>query len=271
MKKYLVFLSAAVLAFSTVFISACSDDDDGDKQAVIPPAPIKSISLDYNGDGSEVEGWEFIYDTQGRVQTINVSWNGEPDGTREYNYSVAGQLTITRNGNNGLLYYLDSEGRIIKEMGDDNNAETYDTYEYNSDGILTTVYRHNGSTKTLRYEMTVTNKNVTHRKRYNDAGTAVTEDREFTYNVGDNASEIHQIYAIDSEWRWVGGLYGAQSKKLVNAFVRHLADDPTSTYGASFVYTFDAKNRPATVTKNGTSSGGTYKEIFTYTYYEVAE
>lgn len=271
MKKSLMFLSAALLAMSTVFITSCGDDDEGGGQEKIPAAPIKTISMDYNGDGSEVEGWEFIYDDQGRVETINVSWNGEPDGTREYDYSVAGQLTITRNGNNGVLYYLDSEDRVIKEIID-GNPETYYTYEYNSDGILTKIFERWDGVDHLKFQMTVTNDNVTHRIRYEDDGTTVREDREFTYTIGDNASEIHQIYAIDSEWRWVGGVYGNQSKKLADSFVRHITEDPTSSYGVEFDYDFDLEtNLVTTVTKNGTSSGGPYTEILSYTYYPIEE
>lgn len=272
MKKSLMFLSTALLAFSMVFMSACSDDDGGGGQAEIPAAPIKTISIDYYGDASEVEGWEFIYDDQGRVETINVSWNGEPDGTREYDYSVPGQLTITRNGNNGLVYFLDSEGRVIKEMGDDDDDETYLTYEYNSDGILTEISERWDGEDHLKFQMTVTNDNVTHRIRYEDDGTTVREDREFIYTSGDNASEVHQIYAVDSEWRWVGGLYGTQSKKLVNSFVRHLTEDPESAYGATFVYVFDDEtNTVTTVTKNGTSADGNYTEILSYSYYPIEE
>ncbi len=262
MKKSLLFLSAAVLTFSTVFISACSDDDDGGKKAVIPPDPIKTISFE-NEYG--VESWEFIYDDKGRVSSINVFWDGEPDGTREYDYSVNGQLTITRNGNNGLLYYLDSEGRVIKEMGDDGDSETWDTYEYNADGMMTKIYEHYDGADHLKYDLTIDKKNVTHRIRYD--GSEIREDREFLYTSGDNASQIHQVYAVDSEWRWVGGLYGKQSAKLVASFVRHITADPTSAYGVTFVYDFDG-NRVSKVTKNGTSSGGPYTEVISYTYYE---
>lgn len=271
MKKYLMLLSAAVLTFSMVFMTACSDDEGGGGQDKIPPAPIKTISMDYSGSGEEVETWEFIYDEQGRVETINVFWNGEPDGSREYDYSVPGQLTITRNGNNGVLYYLDGQGRVTKEIID-GNPETYYTYQYNSDGILTKIFERWDGEDHLKYEMTVSNGNVTHRIRYEDDGETVREDREFIYNAGDNASQVHQVYAIDSEWRWVGGLYGAQSRKLVDRFVRHIADDPTSSYGATFTYAFDPETKRVTsVTKNGTSSGGTYTEILSYTYYEDEE
>lgn len=271
MKKYLMFLSAAVLALSTVFISACSDDEGSGGQDKIPPAPIKTITMDYTGEGEEVESWEFLYDAEGRVETIKIFWNGEPDGTREYDYSVPGQLTITRNGNNGKLYYLDSEGRVTKEILD-GNPETYYTYQYDGNGILTKIFERWDGVDHLKFQMTVKNGNVTNRIRYEDDGTTVREDREFTYTSGDNSSEIHQIYAIDSEWAWVGGVYGNQSKKLVSKFVRHITEDPTSAYGVTLEYVFDpVTKRVTSVTKYGTSSGGPYTEILSYTYYEDVE
>ena len=265
MKTYL--LSAVVLASSALLITSC-DDEKGDGPPVIPPAVIKTISMDYLGDGTEVEEWEFLYDDQDRVETINITYNGASDGSREYDWSVPGQLTVTRNGASPLLFILDSEGRVSREMGDDGDDETYYLYEYNADGILSKIYERWDNVNHLKFEMTIEDKNVVHRIRYEDDGVTVIEDREFTYNTGDNASQIHQIYAVDSEWKWVGGVYGTQSEKLVASFLRHLTDDPTSTYGATFDYTFDADNRVSGVTKNGTSSGGNYTEKWQYTYYE---
>jgi hypothetical protein len=266
MKKSLLFLSAAVLALSTVFISACSDDEGGGV-AEVPPAKIKTIEIDYSGDGSETEQWEFIYDNQDRVASINILYNGESDGTREYDYSVDGQLTINRNGS-GTVYALDAEGRVVKEFWNAEKTE-WEGYEYDADGIMKKVVEHYDGEDFLKYEMTIENKNVTHRIRYD--GETVREDRVFTYTIADNASGIHQIYAVDSEWKNIAGLYGKQSKKLADTYLRKITEDPTSNYGADYDYTFDAKNRVATQTKVGTSSGGTFTEKWAYTYYEDEE
>ncbi len=85
---------------------------------------------------------------------------------------------------------------------------------------------------------------------------------------GTMLNNIQQIYAVDSEWKTLGGLFGKPNKKLASGFVRNITADPLSAYGVSFAYTFDAENRPATITKNGTSSGGPYTEVLSYTYYE---
>lgn len=266
MKKYLRFLSAAVLGASTVFIASCGDDETGGGSKV-PPAKIKSIAMDYTGDGSEVEEWEFTYDEQGRVELIEISYNGSPDGTREYDYSVANELTITRNGNE-TVFELDAEGRVIKEFWDSEQTE-WEAYQYNSAGYMIKIFEHYDGTDHLKYDLTVDDGNTTNRIRYD--GANITEDREFSYTIADNASGIHQIYAVDSEWKNIAGLYGKQSDKLVEAYVRHITADPTSTYGAVYTYTFDDKDRVATQTKVGTGSGGTFTEKWAYTYYEEVE
>ena len=249
--------------FMTIVIS-CKDDDD-DNPPVVEASLIKTISLDYDGAGTDVEGWEFIYDATDRVTSIINTYNGSVEDTILYDYSTAGKLIITKSGN-ATTYELDANGRVSKELWVADGSE-YEGYTYNADGILTKIIERYSGADHLKYDLTVVNKNVTNRIRYEDDLT-VREDREFWYTTGDNASNIQQIYAVDSEWKPVGGLFGEASAKLASGFVRHITADPLSTYGVTFTYTFDTKNRPLTITKNGTSSGGPYTEILTYSYYE---
>lgn len=265
MKKYLKLFSAIVLIISAMVMSSCGDESGG-SAPIIPPDPIKTISLDYDGTGADVERWEFFYDTEGRVESIDVYYNDVFDKEITYDYTVANQLTIDNNGNL-TVYILDDEGRVIKELWDPLVADEYDGYEYDADGIMKKVVEHYGGVDYLKYEHTIVNKNVTHRIRYEGDGT-VREDREFTYTSGDNSGNIHQIYTVDSEWKNTGGIFGAQNKKLADSFDRHITAEPLTDYGADFVYTFDTENRPATITKNGIGGGGPYTEILTYTYYE---
>ncbi|MEQ8580423.1 MAG: hypothetical protein RIC30_20740 [Marinoscillum sp.] len=265
MKKYLMFMSAIVLGASTIFMSSCKDDEGGDP-VIVEPSLIKTISIDYSGGaGEEVESWQFNYDANDRIESIDVFWNGESDGTTVYDYSVANQLTITR-GENSTVYALNADGLVIKEFWDSEKTE-WEGYEYNSDGQMIKVVEHYGGTDHLKYDLTISDGNVTNRIRYNDDGT-VREDREFTYTIGDNLSGIHQIYQVDSEWKNVGGTFGKQSAKLADGYLRKITEDPTSAFTAKFEYTFDEQNRVATQTKNGTSSGGPFSESWAYTYYE---
>ena len=262
MKKNLFFYLCMTALLS---ITISCDKDDDNNPPVVEAALIKTINLDYTGDGSEVEGWEFIYNASDRVTSIINTYNGSVEDTILYDYTTPGRLIITKSGN-PTTYELDANGRVSKELWVADGSE-YEGYTYNADGILVKIIERYGGADHLKYDMTVVNKNVTNRIRYEEDLT-VREDRAFSYTTGDNASEIQQIYAVDSEWKPVGGLFGEASAKLASGFVRHITADPLSAYGVTFDYTFDAENRPATVTKNGTSSGGPYTEKLTYTYYE---
>jgi hypothetical protein len=262
MKKNFMNLNLLVLGMSLLVSVSCSEDEEPTPPEVVA-SKIKTISFDY---GAEVESWTFYYDENDRVTSIDNVWNGGTPEEILYDYSVANQLTIDKGGNI-TVYELDSEGRIIKEFWDEAKTE-YQAYEYNSDGMMNRIIEHYGGTDHLKYDLTIVDNNITNRIRYEDDGTTVREDREFSYTIADNVAAIHQIYQVDSEWKNVGGLYGKQSAKLVEAYVRQITSDPTSSYGATYEYTFDEKNRVATQTKNGTGSGGPFAESWSYTYYE---
>ena len=263
MKKNLFFY-LCMAVFMSITIS-CKDDDD-DNPPVVEASLIKTISLDYDGTGADVEGWEFIYNASDKVTSIINTFNGTVEDTILYDYTQAGKLIITKSGN-PTTYELDANGRVSKELWVADGSE-YEAYTYNADGLLVKIIERYSGADHLKYDLTVANGNVTNRIRYKDDGVTVNEDREFSYTTGDNASNIQQIYAVDSEWKPVGGLFGEASAKLASGFVRHITADPLSAYGVTFEYTFDAKNRPATITKDGTSSGGPYTEVLSYTYYE---
>jgi hypothetical protein len=262
MKNNFFYLCMAL--FMTITIS-CKDDDD-DNPPVVAASLVKTIQLDYDGTGADVEGWEFIYDASDRVSSIINTYNGTVEDTIRYDYTTAGKLIITKNGN-PTTYELNADGRVSKELWVADGSE-YEGYTYNADGILVKIVEHYGGADHLKYDMTVANLNVTNRIRYEDDGVTVREDRVFSYTTGDNLNNIQQIYAVDSEWKTLGGLFGEPCKKLASGFERNITADPLSNYGVTFAYTFDVENRPATITKNGTSSSGPYTEILSYTYYE---
>lgn len=263
MKKSKIILSAVVLIASTVFISSCSKDNGSDTPPVVVSSKIKKISLD---DGSAIESWDFTYDASKRVLGISNVYDGGTPEIIAYDYSVANKLTIDKAGNR-TVYVLDAAGRIIKELWDVAGTE-WEGYEYDADGVMKKVIEHYGGADHLKYDLTILSSNITNRIRYEDDGVTKREDRVYSYTSGDNLSAIPQIYAVDSEWKNIGGTFGKQNKKLMASYVRRITADPTSTYGATYVYTFDAKNRVATQTKNGTGSGGPFSESWTYTYYE---
>ncbi|WP_163515295.1 DUF4595 domain-containing protein [Gelidibacter japonicus] len=263
MKNSIKFLNAISICLTLFLVSSCTTEIEGTAEyPIVPDSKIKSISFDADW-GSE--SWVYTYDSEGRVTTIANSWEGGEPEIITFDYS-AENLVITK-GNNSTYYKLDDKGRISRELWNDEGTE-YAGFEYNSEGFLIKIIEHYDGEDHLKYENKITKNNITNRIRYEDDGTTIREDRVFDYTIGDNSSSIHQIYAVDSEWKVISGLYGKQSKKLVKNYVRKLASDPDSNYGASYEYTFDDENRVATQTKNGTGSGGNFSESWSYTYYE---
>jgi hypothetical protein len=263
MKKSKIFLSAIALIASTLLISSCGSDNGNDAPTVVVASKIKKISFN---DGYAIESWDFTYDASKRVLSISNVYDGGTPEIIAFDYTVSNKLTIDKAGTK-TVYVLDASGRVIKELWDTAGTE-WEGYEYGTDGVMKKIIEHYGGADHLKYDLTVANSDVINRIRYGDDGVSKTEDRVYTYTQGDNLSAIHQIYAVDSEWKNIGSAFGKQSKKLLASYVRKITADPTSTYGATYAYTFDVKNRVATQTKNGTGSGGPFTESWAYTYYE---
>jgi hypothetical protein len=264
MKHSIKYLKAIAICLTFIFVSSCTNEIDGTSEyPFVPDSKVKELSFIAPWG---TESWEFTYNANGRVTEIANSWEGGAPDMITYDYSEAGKLTINKSGYD-TNYTLDGEGRISKELWNDAGTE-YAGFEYDSEGFLKKVIEHYSGADHLKYENKIPKSNITNRVRYEDDGVTVREDRMFEYTIADNPSSIHQIYTVDSEWKNAGGLFGRQSKKLVKSYVRKLASDPDSNYGASYEYTFDEENRVATQTKNGTGSGGSFSESWSYTYYE---
>lgn len=268
MKKSLLFLSAAVLALSTVFISACSDDDDGGKGVEVKASPLKTVGVVYEGDG--VETFEFIYDANGRVTSINNVWTTEGEEPGEpsvitFNYSVANQLTITRDGNQ-TVYEIDANNRITKEYWDTEKTE-WAGYIYNSDGYMTKAIEHYDGADHDKWQIDIENGNVIRHTRFRGDGSAsfVKEFNFITSGAG-NLSALQQTNIIDSQWKVVGGFYGKASKRLVSSLdYWDGVGEEGNVRTTNITYpTFDTEGRITSMVR----SGNGWSESFTYTYYD---
>ena len=242
MKKFISILMLAAIAAMS-FTSCDKKDDDGDDPIVVPPAKIKTISVNY-GDG--VEGYEFIYDASDRVSKIYNSWEGVAVDTIMYDYSVAGKLTITKE-DWPTTYELNSAGLVVKEIWDETS---YASYEYDANGYLTAVNEFWDGANHKKFEVEVTNGNVTKHTRYNDEGTP-NRYKTFTYTTGDNNAKIQQTNAVDSNWKTVGGIFGKSSNKLVDYLEYWDAGDEANKKTTTITYTLDRKNRISTRTRSG--------------------
>ncbi|WP_445735438.1 hypothetical protein [Mariniflexile sp.] len=265
MKNSLKYLKAIAICFTFIFVSSCTNEIDGTSEyPFVPDSKIKKLSFIASWG---TESWEFTYDDNDRVTSIANSWEGGAPDMITYDYSQAGKLTITKGGYD-TNYTLDSEGRVSKELWNSSGTE-YAEFKYDEvTGILSKIIEYYGGEDHLKYENIINNGNITNRIRYYDDGVTIREDRVFEYTIANNPSGIQQVFTVDSQWKNTGGLFGSPTKKLAKNYVRKVDSDPDSRYGATFDYTFDEQNRVATLTKNGTSSGGSFSESWSYTYYE---
>lgn len=254
MKKFFSMLLIAVLVAAS--ISSCKKDDDDDDPIVVAASKIKTIGVNY-GDG--VEGYEFFYDANGRVTKIYNSWEGEVVDTIKYDYSVSGKLTITKE-DWPTVYELNAQGMVTKEVWDETS---YASYTYDADGYLTGINEFWDGASHKKFEVEVVSKNIMKHTRYNDEGV-VNRYKTFTYTTGDNKSELHQANAVDSNWKTIGNLFGKPSTKLVDFLKYWEPGDEANTGTTTITYTFDTKNRVASMTR----AGADWQEAFTYTYYE---
>lgn len=257
MKKYISFFMMVAFAVTSLTMTSCNkDDNDDDNNIVVAASKIKTISVNY-GDG--VEGWEFFYDANKRITHILNSWEGEVVDTIKYDYSVAGKLTITKEGN-PTVYELNSAGIVVKEIWDETS---YASYSYDANGYLTSVSEYWDGADHKKYDVEVTNGNVTKHTRYGDDG-AVNRIKTFTFTTGDNKSEIQQTNAVDSNWKTVGGLFGKSSSKLVDYLEYWDAGDEANKRTTTITYTFDTKNRVSTMVR----AGADWQEDYAFSYYE---
>lgn len=263
MKKFKIFLGAMVIVATTLSVSSCGSDNGSDTPPVIAASKIKTISIN---DGYAIESWEFSYNSKDRVASISNVYDGGTPEIITYDYSVANKLTINKGGNK-TNYVLDDAGRVIKELWDADGTE-WQGFEYNSDGIMTKVIEHYSGSDHLKYTLTIAGANVASRSRFGDDGVTKSEERIYKYGMADNLSDIPQIYTIDSEWKNIGGTFGKTNKKLLTSYTRKITSEPNTPYEVNYTYTFDSKNRVATQTKSGISSGGPFSESWAYTYYE---
>jgi hypothetical protein len=266
MKKYLMFLCAAVLMSSTVFISSCGDDSGGGAPT-IPPALIKSITFD---DGEDVTTWEFTYDDEDRLTLVDVDDVGFIYDIT-YDYSVPGKLTELEDGQWETVFELDTEGRIVKQLRDE--VDDYNTFAYNEDGYMVEYTEVRGGVVDFKETATVVGGNITVHTRFDD-GTTQSRTKVFTYlsNASAvNVSNLPQANLLNSERRTVSGLYGKGSTKLADFLELNYVGAPGDYVKNSNTYTFDDNNRVLTIQRSGIDSNGDdtgLDELFTYTYYE---
>lgn len=275
MKKYLKFLTAAVLTCSIVVISACSDDEGGGKSE-IPAALIKSLTSNYDA-GDFIETYEFTYDNSDRLTRIDVTNNDGGDYYYEYDYSVAGKLTETEVYEVGVeeyetVYDLDSEGRITKQYRD--NPADYNAFTYDADGYLVEYREVRGGNVNFKETATIDDDNIIVHSRFGN-GTVLSRTKTFTYlsnATALNVSNLPQANLINNERKSVSGFYGKGSRKLADFLELDYVGAPADYAKNTNSYTFNDDNQVLTITRSGrdvNNENTGLNEVFTYTYYPI--
>ena len=257
MKKNLYFLGLAVLLAAVVV--SCKKDDD---EETVKTYLLKTLSFEAEWAGG-VQAFEFMYDANKRVTGFDRTWDGGDDGVFAYDFTTASKLILTKDGNDYAEYDFNSSGYVTKEPWSDTE---WATFEYDANGYLIKIIEHWDGADHLKYEVTITDGNITKITTFDDDGTTVKRIKEFFYTVGNNVNGLHQANAVDSDWKTVGNFYGKPSKKLVDYF--EYWDPRVAGFEksrSSLTYEFDTMDRPSKVTKTLTDMS---VEVWNYTYYE---
>ena len=222
---------------------------------------IKSITF-YAAWAGGTEEWDFTYDASGKVTKIADLWENSLDKTLTYDYSVAGKLTIMKNGSSTYgSYDLNASGYITKD--DWGNGE-YASYDYDANGFVTTYREFWSNADHKKLADVIASGNVTQATKYTDAGDA-SQIKTVAYTIGDNTNGIFQISATDSDWKPYGNLYGKPCAKLVDYFEYwNPSVSPIAKSRSTYVYTFDTKNRVTKAVKTLSSDNST--EEWNYAY-----
>lgn len=218
---------------------------------------IKSISFYADWQGG-TEKWEFTYDANSKITKFENFWEGSLDKTITYDYSVAGKLTLTRDGSSVYGEYdLNSSGYIVQDQ--DGN-----TFEYDANGFLVKLYEYWDNASHLKYFIENSDGDVIRITTYDDDGVTAKKIKEFFYTSGLNIDGIQQANALDNEWKQMGNFYGLPCEYLVDYFEYwDPRESPIVKSKSSFEYQFDGSNRVTKATKVLTD-GST--EVWDYTY-----
>jgi hypothetical protein len=259
MKKFLGFLMMATV-MAMVLISCNKDDNNNNNTPEASLIKTITFAADWNRGAS---GYEFFYDADKKVTNFDRTYEGGADGAFVYDYSVTGKLTLTKNGEAYGSYEINDQGYITKDFWSESE---WASYEYDANGYLIKGIEHWGDADHLKYVITITDGNVSRITTYDDDGVTEKKIKEFTYTIGDNVDNLQQANVIDNDWKPIGNFYGKASKKLVDFFEYwDPRESPISKSKSTLTYSFDASDRPATVTKTLTDMT---TEVWNYTYYE---
>ncbi|MEI7525092.1 MAG: DUF4595 domain-containing protein [Mariniphaga sp.] len=237
----------------------------GEDKTLTTGSQIKSISF-YAAWAGGTEEWDVTYDANGKVTKIDDMWEGSLDKTLNFDYTVAGKLTVTKasDGSVNGTYTLDSSGHITK---DDWGSGEYASYDYNANGFLTNGHEYWSSADHMKYQLDYVDNSVTQITTFGDDGVTAKKIKTFVYTIGDNVNGIPQAIndITGSEYKALGNLFGKPSMKLVDHFdYWDPRVSPIVKKTSTYTYKFDSSNRVTQADKFLSADSST--ETWKYTY-----
>lgn len=242
--KKLTYTLSALLALLFAF-GACTNDVPGfDEQGQGKASRVKTLTTAEDGWS---ETYAFTYREDGRVTSILNTYEGGGDNIL-YDWSVAGKLSITKDGKVSV-YEVNDKGYVTS----DPKGDYYNTYEYDEDGILIKLTEYWDGGSEVKYTVETKAKNVL---KHKSKRSGKDYQKVFTYAPGLNSCHIQQTNAVNSPWKEQSGMHGVASNRIIiGQNVGFVGAEGTNT---KLSYEFDDFNRPTKIDYG-------YKQFY-YTY-----
>ncbi|PWS30955.1 hypothetical protein [Pedobacter paludis] len=241
MNKYLKLMMVAVVAVMS--IASCKKDQVEDP-ITESSCKISTIDVLYNGapDGK----LKFAYDDLGRIK----SYTDDAGFVTPYTYD--GDKITVDEGVETFIFSV-TGGKVVK-LAIKGSTNTED-YTYDAAGYLTTITDFRGGTLNFTCNLTYTNGNLTKFVETYTGGDTYTTIYEYSADLA-TTTKLYVDPIIDAVGTDLPSTYfGTLSKNLLVKSTRTSTGQPT-TYSNinNFIYTKDASNKCISATRTGIST-----------------
>ena len=250
MKKAYMFI-----IITSLFISACSKNDNPIVEPIAPQCKIVSIK---EGDDPTTT---YTYDGNGKVSLVTNLY-GFGSGTFTYQ---TGKINFTDiNGSENQSLSTDASGRVI--------SDGTDTYKYNSDGYLIEKYWRSISTTVPEYVLSYSNGNLIKVTTDNNETIDVTYDETETYqNLLGYESPLWSslIFNQHTFSNLTATMIGKSSKNLVKSIVmKRTENGKILQFNETYSYKKDQEGKITTLTIVSVSPANYYNgtSVISFTY-----
>lgn len=264
-------IGVALLAVCVNFAS-CSDDDEPSKNDDGVITNQKQLMQIKMVDGSEIITWDFTYDSNGRLTSVNEAEKYDEETSRVItNYIWGYSIIMAKDDDNTRTYTLGNN--LVKSISDTEDGHDWSnaTFSYNSSNQLIAVQnidRHGTSVETYTWN----NGRIT-KLTYTENGSYYSEEDVYEYTYSGKTckgyfplyspSDNDDIFYVHPE------LIGLRCSQLPDqVYSKDDYDEETSKYS----YTFDKDGYVESCTVVNTEKNlsdntiDTYTTVFTFTW-----